>query len=166
MINNENFKEYQHYFTSYFGRTPEYYTKRVEWYLQGKRNSFNIYAFFFNNAWLFFRKMYKPFFLIILAFFILVIIAETLLLLGVISSSTHSDLNILYFFLVPTVTGCFANRWYIKRSIKAVEEAIANTDENFNANEYLEKKGGTSMTALIIFLIISITLNVIVSFFE
>lgn len=166
MINYENFKEYQHYFNSYFGRSPEYYTKRVEWYLQGKRNSFNIYAFFFNCCWLFFRKMYKPFFLILLAFFILIIIVEALLLFGVISNSTYSDLNILYYILLPTVTGCFANKWYIKRSIKAVENAITNSADNFSASEYLEKKGGTSTTALIIFLIISIALNIIATIIE
>lgn len=164
MINHENFKEYQHYFTSYFGRSPEYYTKRVEWYLEGKRNSFNFYAFFFNSAWLFFRKMYKPFVLILSAFFFLVIIEVVLLFTGVISASTYSDLNILYYFILPSVTGCFANRWYIKRSIKAVENAIANTEDNFNATEYLVKKGGTSPVALILFLIASIGLNVVASF--
>lgn len=160
MINYENLKEYQQYFHSYFGRSPDYYTKRLELYLQGKKYSFNIYAFFFNCAWLVFRKMYKPFLLLLLVFLILAIIVETLHQTGAISNSTNSDINILYYFLIPAITGCFSNKWYIKRSIKTVETAVSNSDDSTSVTEYLKKKGGTSTVALVIFIIISIVLNV------
>jgi hypothetical protein len=156
MIDKDNLENYNEYFISYFGRSAEYYIDRLKWYFNGSKTSFNIYAFFMGGFWLLFRKMYRQFFLILLFLFLYGIILEILYLTGVINYIIYSDIGKANYLILPAITGCFSNKWYVKKSIKSVQNAVATFNDPINAHEYLNRKGGTSIVGPIVLLISSI----------
>jgi len=164
MINKENLDEYIGYFNSYFGRSPDYYIERVKWYFNGKNNSFNIYAFFLGVLWLLFRKMYRPAFFIILIVLLFTIIEEIMYSGGVMDNSTYSYIIMISYLILPALIGCFSNRIYIRRSIKIIESSVRIQGDPVKVNESLRKKGGTSLIAPLIFLIIVLLSNLALQF--
>jgi hypothetical protein len=161
MITKENLDHYIDYFKVYFNRSSEYYIERLEWYLSGKRMSFNIFAFFFNALWLAYRKMYKKLLLVMLIAFLTGILISILDFSGLLSSSTLSDVEMISYLLIPSFVGIFANKWYIKKSISTIENTMTQESNTEKMIELLKKKGGTSVIAPIILFTISILLTLL-----
>jgi len=156
MITNQTIEEHLEDFSSFFGRSPDYYIERLNWYLTGKKYSFNIYAFFLGAYWLLYRKMYKPFMMIIRCLILTQIIIEISYSFGAIGNSLYNDFDLILIFVLSGLTGCCANNWYIRKSIKIIESTNKGLTDPIIKEQVFKKKGGTSLIGPIILIVFTL----------
>lgn len=108
-----------------------YQQKFMEMRAGNKKSSWNWSAFFFNASWCFYRKMYKVGFIFLGAQLIL-------------SLFQIRFLNLLV--MIPL--GIFGNYFYMRYTEEALKKAESVPD--LQRCNYLRKKGGTSVVAILI----------------
>ncbi len=126
---------------AYVQGNNDYYLIRWKWMsLIYSRRTWNWPAFFFPIPWLAYRKMYSYLFIFLIPYIILAILG----------------IDILLRFIL----GIYGNYLYAKHTYKKLKELKirANNDEEFK--NLIEKKGGTSVLAVIMVIIIPILLFV------
>jgi hypothetical protein len=161
MINKDNIEIYHDYFITFYGRTPEYYINCLNSSLAGKKITFNFYAFIFGAIWLAYRKMYIEIFYMLLLDLFFGLIISILIQFKVISDSLSTDYQYLLLFIISVIIGFTANFFYVKKSIGIIEKNISQEKDPASTYQILKKKGGTSIPAVIIFILITLGLYII-----
>jgi hypothetical protein len=109
-------------------------------------------AFLFGLFWMAYRKMYKQLFIILLIVFVKSFIEIIFLAYGAISPGTYENILMLSALSYGIIIGSFANRLYIRKSKKDIENIL---DKNFSEernHKLIERKGGVEWVAPIILL--------------
>ena len=135
----------------YFQKNSEYYIEELERFRESGRCSFSLKALLLGVFWMGYRKMY----LHILIFLGIVVaeylIEELLLNLNVISVTTYDLLDSLSIIVYAILIGLFANRLYIKKSIRDVDTILRRDISTDSSENLIHKKGGTSWLFPVVF---------------
>lgn len=140
-------------FAAYFQRSSAYYLEQLDRLRAKKRLSFNPYAFFCGIFWFLYRKLYIEF----------IIIAVLLVTEGQLEAYLYENTDLYeYATLISwSITilfclsyGIFANILYLKRAEKHVSLAKSKFIGLEGRKIFLEKKGGTTFTAVTILLVL------------
>lgn len=142
-------------FKAYYHNETAYYIKRLERYLEGKRYSFNIKAFFLSVFYLSYRKMYKWIVIYLLAALIIGVM-QSLVFLGFyeqMSQSTLTGINQLFKLIFLLVLAFYANKIYIEESIRGMIEIKEKTTDHKERLRLAAKKGGVNWIAPFLLLV-------------
>lgn len=139
-------------YEQFFQRNSAYYLEKLQLLRQGKKFSFNFFAFLFGFFWFLYRKMYLES-LVIAFILVLQSIAEVYIF-----EELFGDRSVLYHwlvtFLIWTIIGFTANFLYLRKAERIVSRAFADNKDPELAQQYVLKKGGTSYLFLIIFVLV------------
>ncbi len=128
-------------YNGYIQENPEYYINKIsKMEISGKKTSWNWAAFFFTDAWMLYRKMYKWFIITLLAQFMVGFFIPAL------------------FFILRILVGLFGNYLY-KEHIDALstQGALLPADQH---EAHRKKYGGTSTKAIGIYCIICFVISI------
>ena len=128
-------------YASYIQENPEYYLDKFsKMDISGKKNSWNWAAFFFTDAWMLYRKMYKWFLITIIGQWIVAAIIPSL------------------FIVVRVLVALFGNYLYKEHIDKlSTDGALLPADQQ---EAHRKKHGGTSTKAICAYCIISFILAI------
>lgn len=143
----DNIIEDRIYYSTFFGKSVEYYQDRYERFSEGTKATFNPYAFVFGAFWIAYRKMYVE-----LIIFMLAIIALQTILIVTVNLEIGWSGKLLF---AGIVGGC-ANYFYFKKATRTVtkaKEMYANITDQL---DYIKKEGGVSYVSVIVLGIIII----------
>jgi hypothetical protein len=145
-------------YEAYFGEDPSYYTDRLEEYEQGHKFTFNFCAGFFGLGWFLYRKMYVGAILLfvfnILEFYVATELISFINPIEDLNYHLLKFINLLFCFITVAYLG---NYIYIRKSLHVVGKVLSEhkTEEpKRNDLSYLRMKGGVSLTAAAVPLII------------
>jgi len=133
----------------------KYYIQKWLELEESNKYSFNIGAFFFGLLWLVYRKMYVES-IILLGFILLEGMIEEFLLaqFDYFDATTTNLISIVVSIAISTIVGFLGNKLYLNHTNRKIE---AIKKEKHSAEAYqqiLKERGGTSMTAAIIGLLL------------
>lgn len=134
-------------FKTYYHAETKYYIDRLEKYLDGKPQSFNLKALFISYLYLCYRKMFKwaiIFFLISVA----IGIVQSILFSGPLSEFVDYDtaytiemlIDLIFFIIIAAYT----NRLYIEQSIRDIEKIKTQTPDHEQRLKLAAKTGGVN----------------------
>lgn len=135
-------------YEAFFQRNAHYYLEKLEQEKNGRKYTFNIYAFLFGFFWFLYRKMYVAAFLL-LSFLLIEGIAESYFLQFVADDMTVNIISWGINLIVWTLTGFMANHFYLKKASAVVNKINNEILPEKDVLQYLKKKGGTSYIFLL-----------------
>lgn len=149
----------QEHFEAFVKTSTEYYTNKLELYEQGKKFTFNLYAFLFSIYWFLYRKMYLHAFLIFVLITLINIIKEKIVgYYGIYDNAQIKSIDLICNICLAIAFGYTANYLYIKHAIKKIGAVAQNFEGDESLlHQVLERKGGTNglvVTILILTIII------------
>jgi hypothetical protein len=137
--------ENEAYYKAYFGQQSSYYLEKMEESANGKKNTFNIGAFFTGMFWLLYRKMYLY----------AIGITAALILLGYVEEFVFQSLEIPLGFqqaytlvsslLFAILFGFIGNRLYFSKASREIAGILSTTENEEERMMLLKKKGGVSI---------------------
>lgn len=167
----------------YVGQTTHYFLPKFkEMAARGKKISWNWAAFFLDCFYLFYRKMWAPAIAVAVVSLLLsvpnmVLFYNTFALqLGLDVPSSESTLTLMYqlsnicyllSLLLKFAVAAFSNRLYkdhVFRSVRKLREANRNASET-DYSSALMAKGGVSVKAVVICIVVSLALSFVSSYF-
>ncbi|WP_207496025.1 DUF2628 domain-containing protein [Aridibaculum aurantiacum] len=139
-------------YSAYFKSDSDYYLTRLQQYREGRKMSFNGYAFFFGVLWFMYRKMYVEAFIILFLIIVEGVIEEVLLESAGVPGS--SGVNVISTIVIASILGVIGNSLYMKKAQRVVAKAKEeNTDEQ-SMLQYLQEKGGTSYSFVLLIVVV------------
>ncbi len=136
------------FFNLYFQKNTAYYQDKLAKYKQGKKYTFNVFAFLFGLFWFIYRKMYLE------AFAFIIFVVATSFLEEIIAIATNENSNlfvsVITTFSIATITGFFGNNLYLQKAIKTITYAKTGLPDEAQIKKYIKQKGGVSYLFLIV----------------
>lgn len=153
----------QEHFEAFVKTSTAYYTNKLEQYEQGKKFTFNLYAFLFSIFWFAYRKMYLHAFLISVLITLLSITEEKIIgYYGIYDDAQIKSIDLICNICLAIAYGFTANYLYIKHAIKKVGEVAQNFEGDESLlHQALERKGGTNSLIVTILILIGIICSII-----
>jgi hypothetical protein len=152
-------------YKEYFTHEKEYYAEKLVDFVQGKKYSFNFWAGFLGLTWFCYRKMYLQSVVIFIITGIFAVV--TAIAISIINPFNVGNVLYSQFVIWPLsfiVLGYLGNYLYLRKSMKVVDEYVANQNlekaDPIKVDE-LRKKGGTSMTSALICVALLILLQLL-----
>ncbi|GAB5527416.1 MAG: hypothetical protein Roseis2KO_52880 [Roseivirga sp.] len=134
-------------FKAYYHTETKYYIDRLERYLAGKTNSFNLKALLISYLYLCYRKMFKwavVFFLIswiigiIQSFFLSDLIFDSF------DPNTAYNIEMIIDIIILVGIAAYTNRLYIEQSIRDIDKIKAKTEDHNQRVLLATKAGGVN----------------------
>jgi Protein of unknown function (DUF2628) len=149
---------------AFVGKNSDYYLSRWSAFLTGEESKirFNIAAFWLTGLWLPYRKMYKIT-IGIYAFIVTETILEYILFDEILKyEEPPKILDYIVGLTVGLVCGIYGNRWYYSHTCKNISEVRGLSTSEESRTQALIKRGGTSWSAAIGFILMFMILAIVV----
>ncbi len=141
------------------GPETERYLYKWDMHLDSAFKGWSWIGFFFPMEWLAYRKMYAEVAICYLISFAISTITLTLDWFTMLNDSAVLGISYLVGITFSILLAAFCNTLYQKKVLRIYKKVKAQ--EEFNPIQQMREKGGTSGTALIIWIVLSIVLAVI-----
>jgi hypothetical protein len=159
---------------AFVGSKADYYLRRWLPALQDRGNpgnatGFNLAALLLSGLWLPYRKLYKPAWIFFGVLF-LESLVEEIVYVGILSRpDTPGYIGRLIGLVAAIVCGGFGNEWYLSHAQKVITEMRSRGLAEDAYFEALARRGGTSIAAvlgfLLLFIVTEVLITVLVGFF-
>ncbi|GEM_PF-6353980 len=144
-------------FKTYYHSETKYYIDRLERYLDGKTNSFNVKMLFISVLYLSYRKMFKwvgIFFLVSFVFGLLQSVFLSGLLSDFVDYDTAYAIEKLTDLAFLIVFASYTNRLYIEKSIRDIDKIKAQTSDHEERLKLAAKTGGVNWVVPLILILV------------
>lgn len=134
-------------FKAYYQTETKYYIDRLERYLAGKTNSFNLKALLISYLYLCYRKMFKwaaIFFLISWVISIIQSIFLSELIFGFLDQDSAYAIETIIDLIIFIGIAAYTNRLYIEQSIGDIDKIKAKTEDHDQRVKLAIKAGGVN----------------------
>lgn len=134
----------QHYI-AFFANEENYYLDVINSYDNGRRFTFNPYAFFLGIFWLLYRKMYLTVFILFIVGIAEAFFTDFLYENYLISDRVYETLDIISRILWASVLGFFGNKFYMLEANRKISKVLHKNLSEVAVHMKLRKVGGTTL---------------------